>query len=154
MMEIVQIEKKDIKNLVKLILDTGNLDCNSSYLYLLLAHYFSKNCLIAKVGDEIVGFVTSLNIKEDALFIWQIGVAKNFQKRGIAIKLLEDLLKNQTNKVSYIEFTISPSNKSSMALFEKYAQKIGSQIKNIGEFSQNLFFEKNHEEEIIYQIKL
>ena len=61
-MTLEELKTSDIKELSNLIKSVGNLDLNSSYLYLLLAHYFSKDCLVAKADNKIIGF-TTMNLK-------------------------------------------------------------------------------------------
>jgi L-2,4-diaminobutyric acid acetyltransferase len=149
-----ELKTTDIKELSSLIKSVGNLDLNSSYLYLLLARYFSKDCLVKKVDDKIIGFITAIKTDENTLFIWQVGVSKNFQGKGFAKELLQDLIVKQPKNITLIEFSISPSNQASFALFNKYATNINTKVLPVAEFKPNLFFEDNHEEEIFYQIKL
>jgi L-2,4-diaminobutyric acid acetyltransferase len=157
-MVIEELKKSQIKELCTFIKSVGNLDLNSSYLYLLLAHYFSQQCLVAKVDQKIIGFITAIKTDNDAnnntIFIWQVGVDQDFQCRGIAKKLLQTLIERQSNNITKIEFTISPSNKPSLALFQKYADKIGATVDPVAKFDSELFFEEGHEEEIFYQIKI
>jgi len=149
-----KLETSNIKELSNLIKSVGNLDLNSSYLYLLLARYFSENCLVKKVDNKIIGFITAIKTDESTLFVWQVGVDKNFQGQGIAKELLRDLISRQSKNITKIEFSISPSNQASFALFNKYAANINTKILPVAEFKPNLFFEENHEEEIFYQIKI
>lgn len=153
-MIIEELKKSQIRELCQLIKSVGSLDLNSSYLYLLLAHYFSKDCLVAKIDQKIIGFVTAIKTDNNTLFIWQIGINKNFQGQGIAKKLLQELIKKQPNNIKRIEFSISPSNQASLGLFTKYAATIDSKILPVEKFETDLFFENGHEEEVFYQIKI
>ena len=52
--------------------DSGELDLNSSYAYLLLAEHFAETCRVAVVpdteapeGERVVGFVTGYRLPDD-----------------------------------------------------------------------------------------
>ena len=151
-MLIKELELRQVIDLQTIINEIGNLDKYSSYLYLLLSRYFPGSCLVALENNNIVGFVTSFTTK-NTLFIWQIGVRKDYKRLGIASQLLHKLIKG-LNNIQNIEFTISSSNVSSLHLFQKFSTYLNSKMIKIDSFSSNLFAEKSHEEEDIYSIKI
>lgn len=107
------------------------LDVNSAYLYLLQCRDFSDTCLVACRGEAIVGFVTGYRLPRDpgVLFIWQVGVAPEAKRQGVASRLLRELVERcGRDTVTAIEATVSPSNIASRRLFESLAQSLESSL--------------------------
>src|SRR5699024_12005150 len=65
----------------KLIKETGVLDLNSSYSYLMWCSYFNDTSIIIESNEKVVGFVSGF-VKPSSpnrLFIWQ--VARSEERR-------------------------------------------------------------------------
>src|SRR5690606_9693805 len=60
----------------RLARDSGALDLNTSYAYLLFARDFARTCRVAVVENEVVGFVLGYRRPDEpeTLFVWQIAV--------------------------------------------------------------------------------
>lgn len=146
---------EDGSEIWKLVNDTGVLDVNSSYAYVLLCDHFSETCVVAEQGGRVVGFVTAYCPpgQSDTIFVWQVGVARIARKQGIAKKLLRYLLKQPAcEHVSFLETTISPSNQASQRLFRSFARDLSASC-NVSEgFSADLFQFESHEPEHLYRI--
>ncbi|MGO4887983.1 diaminobutyrate acetyltransferase [Anaerobacillus sp. MEB173] len=141
----------------ELVKDSGVLDLNSSYSYLMMCEFFSKTCLAVKNSkNELVGFVTAFHPpkKKDVIFVWQIGVAKSERGKGLGSKILNALLNLPTCKdVKYLEATISPSNIASQSLFRGIARKKNTNCVVLECFPEEVFpTEGNHEPEMTYRI--
>lgn len=151
-----KLTKDDAKHIYRLVQDTKVLDINSEYLYLLQATHFANNCIVATIDENIVGFISGY-IKPnhpDTLFIWQVGVDSNYRGRDIAGKMLHSLVDyDNHHRVSIIETTISPSNKASQRVFEKFAKAYNTGVEK-SRFFEIEDFTYAHEEEILYTIKL
>lgn len=146
---------EDGSEMWKLVKQSGVLDLNSPYSYLMMTKFFNKTCLIAKQRDRIAGFVTAFILpeKQDTVFVWQIGVAKDFRGQGIGTKILKNLLTCEgCKKVSYLEATISPSNQASQSLFTGLARKLNTKYTISECFPENWFPVQDHEKEQIYRI--
>ncbi len=116
---------KDARWIWQLVGEAGVLDPNSAYLYLLLCRDFSDTCLVAESNSKIVGFVTAYRLPANPsiLFVWQVGVAESAQRRGVALRLLTELIeRSDRSSLTYIEATISPTNLASRNLFESLAR--------------------------------
>jgi len=139
----------------KLIKETGVLDLNSSYSYLMWCSYFNDTSIIIESNEKVVGFVSGF-VKPSSpnrLFIWQVAVAESERGKGFASKMLHHLLKrNSCEGIEYIETTISPSNIASQKLFQGLARDLKTDIKVSECFSTNDFPEKGHEDELMHQI--
>ncbi|MDD4924579.1 MAG: diaminobutyrate acetyltransferase [Dehalococcoidales bacterium] len=131
-----------------------SLDLNSRYCYLLLCTQFDKYCLVAEAGKKIIGFVSAYPHphRTDTLFVWQIGVDPDFHNRGIGTALLEHLITLAVeNGITYIETTITTSNKASRALFRKLTEAYNTNCIESDYFPASLLGEE-HEAERLFRI--
>lgn len=125
MLEIRTPTTNDAAQIWCLVRESGVLDINSAYLYLLLCRDFRDTCLVACRDEAVLGFVLGYRLPRDptVLFIWQIGVASGVQRQGIAARLLRELvLRCGRESLTAIEATVSSSNIASRRLFESLAR--------------------------------
>ena len=140
----------DGQEIWRMVNDSGVLDPNSVYCYLLLGEHFNKTCLVAEQDGKLIGFVTAYILPNDnsTLFIWQIGTAAEARGQGIAKKLVLELLSGKACKnIKTLQATISPSNKASMALFKAIARQLKTHIDEREYFAAALFPGMQHEQE-------
>lgn len=143
---------RDAPQIWRLVQDSGVLDPNSAYLYLLLCRDFRDTCLVATRGASIQGFVTGYRIpgSPSILFIWQVGVAADAQRQGIASLLLRELVQQcRQTSLTAIEATVAPSNVASRRLFESLARVLQAPMQDVpdGGFDTADFPHGNHEPE-------
>jgi len=146
---------EDAAAMWRIVQDSGVLDPNSPYCYLLLCRDFAATCAVAEVGTQAIGFVTAYvpPNQPDTLFVWQIGVTEAFRNKRIAALLLAQVLGREACRgVTHIETTIAPSNQASMALFEGLARPKGAVMTEVPGFGTELFPEIGHEPERRYRI--
>ncbi|MDX1711222.1 MAG: diaminobutyrate--2-oxoglutarate transaminase [Rhodovibrionaceae bacterium] len=127
--EFRQPSHEDGSALWDLVKDTGVLDVNSAYSYLLLGKHFDETCVVAERKGEIRGFVSAFCPpgREDTVFVWQIGVAQSERGRGLAKALLHELVRRPAcRQVRFLEATVTPSNRASRALFRAFARDLGA----------------------------
>lgn len=140
----------------ELVRDSGVLDINSPYSYLMMGKYFKETSVVAKRNGKLVGFVTAFipPEKQDVIFVWQIGVAKSEQGKGLASRILQELVnRDACKKVRYLEATISPSNVPSQSLFRGFAKKVNTECEVFECFSEDVFPpEGEHEAELTHRI--
>ncbi|MFH5183972.1 diaminobutyrate acetyltransferase [Paenibacillus sp. TAB 01] len=145
----------DGASLWQLASDSGRLDVNSAYCYIMLCEYFSDTCLIAEIQGEKAGFVTAFlhPSHPEVLFIWQIAVSAAHRGKGIAEQLLTKLMESsRCRQVRFIETTISRSNTASHRLFDKFAKSMGAAKVITEGFAPQLFPGAGHEEEPLVRI--
>ncbi len=149
--ELRKPKKEDARKIVNLIKIGGTLDLNSEYLYLLQTTHFQESCCVAVYKDEIVGFVSGYMIpqKNQQLFIWQVAVAKTLRGQNLAMRMIMYIV-DKLN-VNYIISTVSPSNHSSIRVFQKIAQSLNTNIDDEVLFKISDFNDA-HEEEVQYTI--
>ena len=148
--------KNDAKHIYNLVESTKVLDLNSEYLYLLQATHFKDCCSVAVENEKVIGFVSGYIHpgQKDTFFIWQVAVDENFRGKGIAQRLIMEIISRKNMaQIKKIQTTISPSNKSSQRLFEKLTGKMEADIS-----SETMFevsdFNNAHEDEVLYEINL
>jgi L-2,4-diaminobutyric acid acetyltransferase len=155
----------DAEEMWRLVRDSGRLDPNSAYCYLLLCRYFSETCLVVENGanaGSLLGFVTAFVPPGDAatLFVWQIAVAVEARGQRLATQLLQRLVGLPAcSHTVQLEATVSPSNAPSRRLFESFARSLGASCETVvgGGFAASLFPDANgsgHEAEPLLRIKL
>src|SRR5690606_7869393 len=109
--------------------DSGKLDLNSSYAYLLWAVDFADTSVIARLDGEPVGFVIGYRKQRapDTAVVWQVAVDARARGRGVAGKLLDRMYTPLVRDgVRYLETTITPDNEASIALFAAFAKGGGA----------------------------
>ena len=97
------------------------LSVHDTYYYALLARHFQKTCIIAECKGMPCGYVTAYSPpgQPDTLFVWQVGVARKFQGKGVGKSMLLALM-NEV-RPDFLEATISPDNQASIGLFRSVA---------------------------------
>lgn len=132
----------DGADLWRLAEGTGVLDTNTPYAYLLWARDFAETSVIAEVEGEPAGFITGYRKPSDpsTLFIWQVAVDSRFRGRGLAKKMLFELVGRATAAgASRLETTITIDNEASQALFAALAREHGTEVVRTSLFAEDLF---------------
>jgi L-2,4-diaminobutyric acid acetyltransferase len=136
----------------RLAVDSGVLDVNSRYAYLLWFRDFAGTSVIARHADDVIGFVTGFRRPEEpsTLVVWQVAVAEAARGRGIAGAML-DALVDRVDGVDHLEATVTPSNRASLALFTAFADRYGAAVRRSELFGSDLLGPA-HEPEILLRI--
>lgn len=118
---------------------TGVLDTNTPYAYLLWARDFAANSVLAEVDGETGGFITGYLKPSDptTLFIWQVAVDSRFRGRGLAKKMLFELV--ERSSAARLETTITADNEASIALFSALAREHDTELGRQPLFTEDLF---------------
>lgn len=128
------------------------LDLNSPYAYVLWADHFTATSVVAVAdNDEIVGFVNGFHPPNDpsTLFVWQVGVAQQARRQGIAGRMLDELLAR--TRARWLEATVTPSNTASAALFRGTAARHDGKVDEALVYPPELFAD-GHEPEFRFRI--
>ena len=140
----------------KLIKDTGVLDLNSSYCYLMLSHYLDDTCVLVEGQDsEVVGFISAfvLPARPDTLFVWQVAVSETMRGQGIGTAMLQNLLLRPVcQPVRHIETTVTADNRASEAMFRRLAASLDANLEIRTGFTPDLFPGSGHEHERLISI--
>jgi len=133
--------------------DSGTLDLNSSYAYLLWARDFAATTRVFEVDGEIGGYVTGFRRPEqpDCLFVWQVAVDERLRGRGAAGRLLDAVVTAQGERVRWVETTITDDNTASQRLFQAFARRHGAVLAVEPLFTGD-GFPDGHDAEPLYRI--
>ena len=138
--------------------DLGVLDVNSAYAYMLIGEHHADTSVVAEIDGELVGFITAyiLPAHPDIVFVWQVGVAEAGRGRGLATRMLFEILaRDACQNVRYLDTTIGPSNDPSIALFRGLARRLETDVAESELFSSDMFGDfddEPHEPEILFRI--
>lgn len=126
------------------------LDENSMYLNLLQCTHFSDTCVVAQMGDDIVGFVSGYIVpgQPDVLFVWQIAVDSKARGLGLGKRLLRALLARRPwEHIRYIHTTITADNDASWGLFKSLAKELDAHTETSPFFTREKHFGGSHDDE-------
>lgn len=133
--------------------DARVLDVNAPYAYLLWCRDFASTSSVATVGGEPAGFVTGYlrPDRPDTVMVWQVAVDEAFRGRGLASRMLHDLVDSQSDRVTHLETTITDDNAASIALFTGFAAARGALLLREPLFDPVLFPD-GHDRELLYRM--
>ncbi|MFC7219718.1 diaminobutyrate acetyltransferase [Streptomyces polyrhachis] len=140
----------------RLARDSGALDLNSSYSYLLWCRDFAATSLVARGPQgSPVAFATGYVRPEapDTLLVWQVAVDGAYRGRGLAGRLLDELgaRVGASHGVRRLETTITPGNTASERLFTAYARRRGAPLSREVLFAGE-HFPDGHDPEVLFRI--
>lgn len=139
----------------RLVGESGVLDLNSSYAYLLFLDHFGDTSVVTEHEGEIVGFITGFRPprEPEAVFVWQVAVAESMRGRGLARRLLDELVRLPGCRgVRFMLTTVTPSNAPSQAMFRSFARGVDAEVAVSPYFGEDHFPEGGHEPEELYRI--
>ncbi|MGW5050454.1 diaminobutyrate acetyltransferase [Actinokineospora sp. NPDC004072] len=131
--------------------DSGTLDLNSSYAYLLWCRDFAETSAVVRADGAAVGFAIGFLRPADpqTLVIWQIAVDAAQRGRGLAGQLLDHLVERLAERgVRYLETTITPDNTASIALFDGLARRRGARREATALFAADAFPDEHDREDL------
>ncbi|MPV48623.1 diaminobutyrate acetyltransferase [Pseudactinotalea sp. HY160] len=135
----------------RLARDTGVLDLNSSYAYLLWCRDFAQTSVVAVIDGAFAGFITGY-LRPDApgtLMIWQVATDARFRGRGLAKGMLDHLV--EATRPDRLETTITADNTASISLFTGFADRRGATCSRTALFTPE-HYPDSHETEYLFEI--
>lgn len=118
------------------------LDRYAAYLYLLLCDHFADTCVVGETPEQLLGFITGYRVpaRSDTLFVWQVGIDRQLQGRGVASALLDALFaRPESATIRYLEATVSPDNHASRRLFTRFAERMQAPLMELTGYCAALF---------------
>ncbi len=107
------------------------LDLNSAYAYFLLCEHFADTSMVCLDAEGVIGFISAYFPpgRRDTLFVWQVAVDARQRGKRLAPMMLASLLaRPECRHVRFLETTITPDNRASNRLFERFAADHGADI--------------------------
>ncbi|EME22943.1 diaminobutyrate acetyltransferase [Rhodococcus triatomae] len=144
----------DAGHMWRIAKDTGVLDLNSGYAYLMWCRDFAATSVVAEVGTGVAGFATGFVRPEspDTLFVWQVAVDATARGRGVGVAMLDHIVCRATPfAVRFLETTITADNPASLAMFTALASRRNTDIYARPLFSEN-HFPDGHAAEDLYTV--
>jgi len=146
---------EDAPAIWRLVQDSGVLDVNSSYAYLLWCRHFGETSIVAELEGRLAGFIAGFRPPQrpEVIFVWQVGVAEAARGRGLGKRLLKGLIELPgARDCTHLETTVTPSNEASRALFRAFARDVGAECDVRPEFPEAMFPDEGHEAEDLFRI--
>ncbi|MDX1650466.1 MAG: diaminobutyrate acetyltransferase [Myxococcota bacterium] len=147
---------EDARDVTELVRRVAKLDANSPYAYLLLCSHFADTGLVRREGGRLVAFVLGYRPpgRPDTYFLWQVGVDPACRGRGLAGRMVIDLLRRlEPRGVRFLEATVTPSNEPSAALFRGVARRLEAPCEERTYFDKDLFPPGDaHEDEVLFRV--
>lgn len=139
----------------ELIRNCPPLDVNSCYCYFLLCSHFAGTSVVAESGDAITGFISAYlePTAPDTVFVWQVAVDESQRGTGLAGRMLDAIVsRTECAGVRWLETTVSPSNRASRRLFERFADRHGARLEERPFLEAAHFGDSGHEAEPLLRI--
>lgn len=136
----------------RLAKESGTLDLNSEYAYVMWCGQFSGASVVAEVDGEPAGFVMGFRPPEtpEALFVWQVAVSSEHRGLGIAGRMIDSIVRRAG--LTAVQATVTPSNDASMALFRGIAKRAGAECRETPYIESEHFPTEGHEPEVLFHI--
>ncbi|MGL5441179.1 MAG: diaminobutyrate acetyltransferase [[Mycobacterium] stephanolepidis] len=144
--------QSDARHMWRIARDSGVLDVNSSYAYLLWCTDFPSTAAVARVDDRTIGFVTGYLRPSGSLMIWQVGVDEAHRGKGLAASMLgwlADSLATLQGEPLVMETTVTQSNTASRALFAGFARRRDMELTESAGFDEDLFPDAHEAEPLL-----
>jgi L-2,4-diaminobutyric acid acetyltransferase len=136
----------------RLARDSGELDLNSPYAYLIWCRDFSETSVVARDGREPVGFITGYRRPEvgEVLFVWQVAVDPAYRGQRIGVRML-DAIGAAAKRLGcrYVEATVTPDNTASLRMFSSFARTLGAPLTRTEGFDATQFPDHHQPEDLI-----
>lgn len=128
--------------------ESGNLDVNSSYAYVLFCDHFAATSAVARLDGEVIGFVTGFVPPREpsTVLIWQVAVAAEHRGEGVGLALLDAVIDN-AGPFRWLKTTIGRSNHASRALFAALADRRQTTCSRTFGYSSDLFPDSHEAED-------
>lgn len=140
----------------RLARDSGSLDLNPPYTYLLCCHQFHDTSIVARFDGEVVGFLTGFREQRspETVFFWQLAVDDSQRGTGLARTMVDTLTTRVAEQgARYITLSVTPDNHASNALFRSLAERWNVQLTTSWLFEKDVFpSETTHEPEQHFRI--
>ena len=134
----------------RLVAASPPLEPNSIYCNLLQCSHFADTAVAVFDGEDLVGFVSGYlePNQPDTLFVWQVVIAEAARGKGLAKRMLRELLAREAcSEVRYIETTITPDNDASWGLFRSLARELNTELNSKVHFERAVHFGGEHDDE-------
>lgn len=151
---IKPVTEKDSALLRHLAVNCPPLDVHTPYTYWVVANFFGEYSFIAYDKEKPVGYIMCI-VKDDMLFVWQIGIVADYRCKNYSSLLLKAVFdKALESKIGTISVTIAKENTASYNAFFAFCKRNGYSIQRYKNVKiSDIDVPSFNEEEIMYLIK-
>lgn len=152
--EIGRPAVRDGPQLWRIARDSGTLDLNSAYTYMLWCRDFASCSVVARSGTDVTAFITGYLRPDapDTFVVWQVAVDGAHRGRGLALRMLDHLADRLSPRgARFLEATVTPDNEPSRRLFAAFARGRDAELDTHELFAAELFPEE-HAPEFLLRI--
>ncbi len=142
-------------SLHRLVGECPPLDPNSLYCNLLQCTHFAATSVVAESRGRIVGAISGYVMPDDerTLFIWQVAVSPEARNRGLAMRMLREILARPWCRgIRNLHTTVTPDNQASRTLFTALARDLEAPFREHVWFESQRHFGGLHADEVLLQI--
>jgi L-2,4-diaminobutyric acid acetyltransferase len=146
---------EDAAEIHALIAACPPLDTNSLYANLIQCTHFSASSAVARMGGEVVGWISGHRppAKDDTYFLWQVAVHPDARGKSLPKRMLGDILSRPAQAgVSQLETSITRTNDASWGLFRSVAGWLSAPLREEPWFDRNRHFGGQHDAEFLVTI--
>ena len=139
----------------RLVAECKPLDENSTYCNLLQCTHFADTCVAVEEDGDLVGFISGYIPPKQptVLFIWQVAVHEKARGKGLAKRMLADILdRDECQDISYMETTITPDNEASWKMFRSFANERHIGTEEFILFDSRIHFSGEHKDEHLLRL--
>lgn len=153
-MEIRKVNSEDAVLLRTMARKCEPLDVHTPYTYWVVCNFFGDGCFVLQENQQAVGYVMTL-IKEDSLFVWQIGILEEYRGKKHSRVLLTAVERYAREKgLKKMLVSIAPENRNSYHAFHQYCKAKNISIVRNGEVKIEDPSDDIKEYECIYEMTL
>ena len=138
----------------QLIAQCPPLDTNSLYCNLLQCLHFADTAIVAEHQGVLAGFISGYRLPQspDTLFVWQVAISKQARGKGLASRMLLELLRRQNGAVQHLHTTITLNNQASWQTFRRLAANLNAPLNSHELFTRDQHFAGAHDAEHLVHI--
>ena len=107
------------------------------------------------MDGDLVGFISGYipPKQQNALFVWQVAVHEKARGKGLAKRMLAELIEREESAdVQFIETTITPDNEASWGMFRSFAYQRSMPTEEFILFDSRIHFAGEHNDEYLLRI--
>ena len=153
-MEILSATGKDYLIFRETSKQCDYLGVHTPYSYWIACNYFGDSCFIIKENNDVAGTILTVRNK-DTLFVWQIGVLKEYRNKGYSQVLYDCVLDYaRKNGQCKIAMSIDLTNKASFNALASFCKRNNLSFKEAGFVDLKIPEENHNEYEQIIEIEV
>lgn len=153
-MEVISASAKDYLTFRETSKKCDYLGVHTPYSYWVVCNFFGDSCFMLKDQENIIGTIMTVHNK-DTLFVWQIGIIKEYRRKGYS-QILYDAVLNfaRQNGQTKIAMSVDPENEASFRAIERFCKRNNLLSKQVGSVDIILPEEDYDESELLLEIAI